>query len=110
MRVFAHWSVLLLGAVILMGVREMSMLAVTVLASYYGVILIHECGHMIAHNAKDVEVVDRCTQSGESPDLIDPTPISTTASSHGVASLRKRSLRCLFYFGLRCSDTRDFKR
>jgi membrane-associated protease RseP (regulator of RpoE activity) len=55
-RVFAHWSVLLLGAVILMGVREQPMLAVTVLASYYGVILIHECGHMIAAQRKGCRV------------------------------------------------------
>ena len=55
-KVFAHWSVLLLGAVILMGALEQPMLAVTVLASYYGVILIHECGHMIAAQRKGCRV------------------------------------------------------
>ena len=48
MKVFTHWSVLLIGAIILMGALEEPVLAVTVLVSYYGVILIHECGHMIA--------------------------------------------------------------
>jgi hypothetical protein len=47
-KVFAHWSVFLIGALILPGDLEEALLAVTVLAAYYGVILIHECGHMIA--------------------------------------------------------------
>ncbi len=55
-RVFAHWSVLLIGAVILIGALEEPLLAVTVLAAYYGVILIHECGHMIAAQRKGCRV------------------------------------------------------
>jgi Zn-dependent protease len=51
-KVFAHWSVLLIGTVILIGALEKPLLAVTVLAAYYGVILIHECGHMIAAQRK----------------------------------------------------------
>jgi Zn-dependent protease len=47
-KVFAHWSVILIGIVILLGAVEDPFLAFTVLASYYGLILIHECGHMFA--------------------------------------------------------------
>jgi membrane-associated protease RseP (regulator of RpoE activity) len=55
-KVFTHWSVLLIGAIILMGALEEPVLAVTVLVSYYGVILIHECGHMIAAQRKGCRV------------------------------------------------------
>jgi hypothetical protein len=55
-KVFAHWSVILIGAVILLGALEEPLLAVTVLAAYYGVILIHECGHMIAAQHKGYRV------------------------------------------------------
>jgi Zn-dependent protease len=55
-KVFAHWSVLLIGAVILAGAIEDPLLAFTVLAAYYGVILIHECGHMIAAQRKGCRV------------------------------------------------------
>ncbi|MGC1614403.1 MAG: site-2 protease family protein [Candidatus Acidiferrum sp.] len=47
-KVFVHWSVILIGAVILCGAVEDPLLAFTVFAAYYGVILLHECGHMIA--------------------------------------------------------------
>lgn len=47
-KVFVYWSVLLVGAVILLGAVEDPLLAFTVLASYYGLILLHECGHMFA--------------------------------------------------------------
>jgi membrane-associated protease RseP (regulator of RpoE activity) len=47
-KVFVHWSVLLIGALILFGAVEDPLLAFTVLASYYGLILLHECGHMLA--------------------------------------------------------------
>jgi hypothetical protein len=43
-KVFVHWSVLLIGALILLGALEEPLLAFTVLAAYYGVILLHECG------------------------------------------------------------------
>jgi membrane-associated protease RseP (regulator of RpoE activity) len=55
-KVFAHWSVLLIGAVILLGALEAPLLASTVLAAYYGVILIHECGHMVAAQRKGCAV------------------------------------------------------
>jgi hypothetical protein len=92
-KVFAHWFVFLIGAVILLGDLEEALLAVTVLAAYYGVILIHECGHMIAAQHKGYRVWSSCTPSGESPDLANPAAISIGASSLGVASWRRRSLR-----------------
>ncbi len=55
-KVFFHWSVLLIGAIILLGALEEPFLAVVVLASYYGVILIHECGHMVAAQRKGCAV------------------------------------------------------
>jgi len=55
-KVFAHWSVLLIGAVILIGALDEPVLAATVLVAYYGVILIHECGHMIAAQRKRCRV------------------------------------------------------
>ena len=51
-KVFFHWSVLLIGVLILLGAVENPRLAFTVLLAYYGVILIHECGHMIAARRK----------------------------------------------------------
>ena len=51
-KVFFHWSVLLIGALILVGAIEDPRLAFTVLAAYYGVILLHECGHMVAAQRK----------------------------------------------------------
>jgi Zn-dependent protease len=47
-KVFVHWSVLLISAIILVGAFDDPWLSITVLLSYYAVILIHECGHLIA--------------------------------------------------------------
>jgi Zn-dependent protease len=55
-KVFVHWSVLLIGAIILLGAVEDAPLAFTVLVSYYGVILLHECGHMVAAQGKGCAV------------------------------------------------------
>src|SRR5258707_15675192 len=51
-KVFFHWSVLLIGGLILLGAVEDPRLAFTVLAAYYGVILVHECGPMVAAQRK----------------------------------------------------------
>ncbi len=56
-KVLVHWSVLLIGAIILLGSVEDPFLAFVVLFSYYGVILIHECGHMIAAQKKGCAVL-----------------------------------------------------
>jgi len=55
-RVFVHWSVLLIGALIILGAVEDAPLALTVLGSHYGVILLHECGHMVAAQRKGCSV------------------------------------------------------
>ena len=55
-KVFFHWSVLFIGALILLGATEEPRLAFTVLVAYYGVILIHKCGHMIAAQRKGCSV------------------------------------------------------
>ena len=55
-KVFAHWSVLLIGAIILLGTVSDPAIAFTVVASYYGVILLHECGHMVAAQKKRCKV------------------------------------------------------
>ena len=46
-KVFAHWSVLLIGAVICIGAISEPATAIAGLVSYYGVILLHESGHMV---------------------------------------------------------------
>jgi len=55
-KVFAHWSVPLIGAVILLGALEEPLLAVTVLAASCGVILIHVCAYSIAAQHKGCRV------------------------------------------------------
>lgn len=55
-KVFIHWSVILISAVILCGAIEDPLLAFTVLACYYGVILLHECGHLVAAQRKGCTV------------------------------------------------------
>lgn len=47
-KVYAHWSVLLIGCVVLMGAISEPSTAIPGLLCYYGVILLHECGHMVA--------------------------------------------------------------
>ena len=56
-KVLTHWSVLLIGAVIFLGALEEPLLAFAVLAAYYGTILIHECGHMVAAQRKGCAVL-----------------------------------------------------
>jgi hypothetical protein len=76
-KVFVHWSVLLIGAVILLGAFDDPSLAFAVLGAYYGVILLHECGHM----GEGVQCgPSSYTQSGESHALANPTLDMTTAS------------------------------
>jgi len=55
-KVLVHWSVLLIGAIILIGAVKEPLLSFVVLFSYYGVILIHECGHMVAAQRKGCAV------------------------------------------------------
>lgn len=46
--VSAHWSVLLISALILMGALHAPLTSLVGLTSYLGVLLLHECGHVIA--------------------------------------------------------------
>lgn len=55
-KVFAHWSVLLIGAIILFGAVSEPAMAFAILGSYYGVILLHECGHLVAAQRKHCRV------------------------------------------------------
>lgn len=50
--VIAHWSLFLIGGVILLGARHDPGIAFAILSAYYGVILLHECGHMFAAQRK----------------------------------------------------------
>jgi hypothetical protein len=56
-KVFVHWSVLLISAVILLfGAISDPAVALAGLASRYGAILLHECGHMVVAQRKDCAV------------------------------------------------------
>ena len=55
-KVCMHWSVLLIGALILLGAFEDPGPAFAVLVSYYGVILLHECGHMVMAQRRGCDV------------------------------------------------------
>lgn len=55
-RVFVHWSVFLLAAIILFEAREAPRVAFAVVCSYFGVLLLHECGHLVAAQQKGCQV------------------------------------------------------
>jgi hypothetical protein len=55
-RVYAHWSVLLIGTLILFGAIERPAETLAAWTAYFSVILIHECGHMIAAHRKGYHV------------------------------------------------------
>ena len=55
-RVYAHWSVLVIGTLILLSAIEWPVETIAAWSAYFGVILIHECGHMIAAQRKRCEV------------------------------------------------------
>ncbi|HEV3038275.1 MAG TPA: hypothetical protein VHA33_10910 [Candidatus Angelobacter sp.] len=45
---YVHWSVFLIVAIMIVGTIQRPVVTVVGLFSYLGVLLIHECGHMIA--------------------------------------------------------------
>ena len=55
-RVYVHWSVLLIGTLILIGAIERPGETIAAWAAYFGVLLIHECGHMLVAQWKGYEV------------------------------------------------------
>ncbi len=46
--VYVHWSVFLISGIMLLNVVRHPLLTLAALLSYLSVILLHECGHMIA--------------------------------------------------------------
>src|SRR5437667_7596153 len=56
-RVYAHRSVLLIGTLILFGAIERPVETLAAWTAYFGVILIHECGHMLAAQRKGYHVL-----------------------------------------------------
>jgi stage IV sporulation protein FB len=56
-RVYAHWSVLLIGALILFGALKRPAETLAAWIAYFSVILIHEWGHMLAAQWKGYQVL-----------------------------------------------------
>jgi Zn-dependent protease len=54
--VYLHWSLILIGCLILLGAFERPAETLTGWAAYYGVLLIHECGHMFVAQRKGCHV------------------------------------------------------
>ncbi len=55
--VYVHWSVLLIAALILVNVIHRPVSSLLGLTAYLGVLLIHECGHLIAAQRMRCEVL-----------------------------------------------------
>jgi Zn-dependent protease len=51
-----HWSLLVIGALILVGAFERPAETLAAWTAYFGVLLIHECGHMIVAQRKGCRV------------------------------------------------------
>jgi Zn-dependent protease len=54
--VYVHWSLLLIGTLILFGAIERPAETLAAWTAFFSVILIHECGHMIAAHRKGYKV------------------------------------------------------
>lgn len=54
--VYAHWSVIVLAIVILLGAVERPAVTLAAWASYFGLILLHEYGHMFVARRKRCDV------------------------------------------------------
>src|SRR5437867_4357281 len=54
--VYVHWSVLAIGAVFLVGTIRSPLLTLVGLLSYLSILLVHECGHMIAAQRRKYKV------------------------------------------------------
>lgn len=55
-KVFAHWSTVLIGTLVLFGAIERPAETLAAWTAYFSVILIHECGHMVAAQWKGCKV------------------------------------------------------
>lgn len=54
--VYAHWSLLVLAVLILIGAMERPKETIAAWTSFFAVILIHECGHMVLAQRKGYDV------------------------------------------------------
>jgi len=54
--VYAHWSLLAIGVVVAIAAVQQPAEVLSACAAYLGVILIHECGHMVAAQRKRLHV------------------------------------------------------
>lgn len=54
--VYVHWTVFLIAAIILLGGLHRPVVGIVAMISYLAVILIHECGHLIAAQGMNCEV------------------------------------------------------
>ena len=54
--VYVHWSVFVISVIILLGAIERPAMSLVGLLAYWSVLLIHECGHMIAAQRKGCHV------------------------------------------------------
>jgi hypothetical protein len=52
-----HWSVLLIGTLILFRAIERPVETLAAWTAYFGIILIHECGHMLTAQRKGYHVL-----------------------------------------------------
>lgn len=55
--VYVHWSVLVIVAIMLLNAARRPVLTLVGLTSYLSVMLIHECGHMIAAHSRGCAVL-----------------------------------------------------
>lgn len=56
--VYVHWSAFLVAAILLMGVLQRPLVTLAALVSYFSLLLIHECGHLIAAQRLRGQVFD----------------------------------------------------
>jgi len=54
--VFVHWTVFLIAALMFYATRRNPWVTLTAGASYLGLLLLHECGHMIAAHRRHTQV------------------------------------------------------
>ena len=55
--VFVHWTVFLIAAVMVYATRRNPWITLTAGASWLGLLLLHECGHMIAARSRHTPVI-----------------------------------------------------
>jgi hypothetical protein len=71
--VYVHWSVFAIAGVMLLGVLERPTLTFVAIVAYLSILLIHECGHMIAAQRRGSgSRASSCIRFGASPNLKRP--------------------------------------